>query len=215
MRTRAIFAVLAGASAVVAQTTIATTTIDVPGFPPQAVQVVQAGHNASQTTYLIKCASATAAASCPFGSGASVVVGPHTFDVDFSSDGTSFSEECSYSGTTSAECQAVEKSPSTTVSMKYEINPTNIAFAIVSSAAALTPASASATATGNASVPTGVSNINSTMTTMATVTAYGSGSPIASSTKHASTFNAAVPLAAGNVHWAVGGAALALALAAF
>jgi hypothetical protein len=210
MHSSTLFAVLAGATAVAAQI--------FPGIDPSTLDIETKGHDATHTTYVINCGSAIAQTDCPFPTpGATFVQGKSTMDLYYSAQGESLSVGCQYIGTTAAACVVSDVSGGTSFAVTTTVAASQLPVlpaaatgsATTDAATGASPAATTATATATATATTGATTLATTASSSSKTT--GSASGATQSASHSS--NAGMPQVTGNAGWAVGGVAMALALA--
>ncbi|KAJ5952305.1 uncharacterized protein N7479_010718 [Penicillium vulpinum] len=212
---------LAGATTALAAETV---TLFLPGFDQQQAVGKVIGTSGSMTKYLINCPDEVESDECGIPpNGVTVAQGPSTVSLWYGIYDITLVESCTYDSKT-AKCGATMDEHGTTSSSEESIAITDIP------GGAFMPVTITATGTDNASATTGASvsastaasTSGATLTTSAsTSTATGtstagesSDSSSAAATSATETGNAAMPMITGNVRWAAGGVAAALALAA-
>ncbi|EED16137.1 GPI anchored protein, putative [Talaromyces stipitatus ATCC 10500] len=214
----------------------AVTTLFIPGFDNQPLVASIIGGNAAATTYFIECAPGTDASDCGAGMGFTLTEGPKTAHIQMvysalSADvqcdlNTAASEaacvetvggaEANFPGTTSTTLSATDYAsafipvtitagsatgaPATTAASATA--PTATATGATSGASAATTAASTAASTGKAVTSAGLSTVASSATT-------GSASA-----KSSAVSTGGMPQVTGNAQWAMGGVAVAMALAA-
>ena len=135
---------------------------------------------------------------------------------------SAISQECDLQGTTRAACSVSYNAGSMTSTFSTAVDIATIPYGGYQEVR-ITTTSTGAAATTGASVATSTASSTGTSSSSSSGSSSGSGSATASSatgtaaTTSAQTSestNAAMPAVTGHAHWAVGGAAAALALAA-
>jgi len=186
----------------VAQSTVA---LFLPGFDSQPLQATIVTAGPSATTYVVACSPGTDATQCGVPSGITVVQGASMYQLSQAFADFTVVIDCSLGGTTGAVCSQYGKSPSTDVSLASSVitySASQITFLPV----------AITTGTLSTMLPT-----TSTMTPTLP-SAPSTGAILTSCTSAMSPpapkSTGGVPQVTGNAHWALGGAAVALALAA-
>ncbi|RHZ61137.1 putative GPI anchored glycoprotein [Aspergillus thermomutatus] len=200
-----------------------TVSLFLPYADPQSLVAEVLGSSGSATTYVVNCASTEQDCGMPSG-GFTVVQGASTMQQAYSYDDYYVSLGCKLGGTTSISCLVSQTDSSTTrvtaSAMTEDIGSLFLPVVVTGTASAGAPATtgasatagtASATATGSASA-TGKITL-ATSGASATSGAQATGSSASASASHSSSGNAAMPQITGNANWAIGGAAMALALA--
>ncbi|RHZ72655.1 hypothetical protein CDV55_108634 [Aspergillus turcosus] len=219
---RSLALLTATAATVAAQSTV---TLFMPYADPQSLVAEVIGSSDSATTYVVNCASAGEECGMP-SDGFTIVQGASTLHQAYSYDGYYAAYGCKLGGTTSISC-LISQTDSTSTHVVATVMTESIgsfflpvvvtgtatagAGAAATTGASVSAGTASATATGSAS-DTGKTTL-ATSGPSATSGAQATGSSASASTSHSSSGNAAVPQITGNANWAIGGAAMALALA--
>ncbi|CAI7623551.1 unnamed protein product [Penicillium glandicola] len=220
-------ALLAGATATIAAETV---TLFLPGFDPQEIVGKVIGTSASTTTYLIECGSSVDYDDCGIpADGMTVAQGSSTVSLGYSTGDITIAESCKYDST-SAKCGATFNEAGTTsawtstvaltdipgsVLMPVTITGTEIGTSSATTGASVSASTATSTTAGTLTTSASTSDSTATGTSTGTSTASDSSdSSNAAATSQTATGNAAMPMITGNAHWAAGGVAAALALAA-
>ncbi|KAF7116234.1 hypothetical protein CNMCM5793_004310 [Aspergillus hiratsukae] len=212
---RSLALLTATAATVAAESTVS---LFMPFADPQSLVAEVLGSSDSATTYLVNCASPGEECGMPT-DGFTIVQGPSTLQQTYSYNDYYAAYGCKLGGTTSISCQITQSDSTTThvaatamtesiasFFLPVVVTGTATAGAPATTGASVSAGTASATATGSASA-TG-------KTTLATgPSASGTQATASASTSHSSSGNAAMPQITGNANWAIGGAAMAMAVA--
>ncbi|KAJ9357757.1 putative GPI anchored protein [Paecilomyces variotii] len=202
-----------------------TVTLFLPGFDTQSMVASVVGSDATATTYALGCAPDVDSEDCGVPPGFTIVQGASTMDYVMSIPSEYVSMGCKLEGDVADCSETFSPSPAysypnpaeTTVSgisSYYQaVVVTTGAVAGAAATTGATPAANTASATGaaasaSASASSGFSTATSSKTS--------STSSASGTTKHASssTSTGGVPQMTGNASWMIGGAAVAIALAA-
>ncbi|KAF4254127.1 hypothetical protein KXW98_005894 [Aspergillus fumigatus] len=194
-----------------------TVSLFLPYVDTQSLVAEVLGSSASATTYRVNCVSAGDDCGIP-SSGFTVIQGASTVQQAYTYDDYNVAFGCNLGGTTSISC-LVSQTDSTTTHVTATAMITDIGSFFL-------PVVVTGTATAGAHATTGASVTGATpsatgQTTLATsgpsVTsgpqATGSSASASATPSHSSSGNAAIPQITGNANWAIGGAAMAMALA--
>ncbi|GAQ11965.1 hypothetical protein ALT_9286 [Aspergillus lentulus] len=177
------------------------------------------GSSGSATTYRVNCVSAGDDCDMP-GGGLTIIQDASTVQQMYSYDGYYAAYGCNLGDTTSISCQITQTDSTetqvTATAITTDIGSFFAPVVVTGTATAGAHATTGASVTGGAPSATGMTTM-ATSGPSATAGAQATGSsPSASasaSTSHSSSGNAAMPQITGNANWAIGGAAMAMALA--
>ncbi|GIK07397.1 hypothetical protein Aspvir_003060 [Aspergillus viridinutans] len=214
---RALTLLTATAATVAAESTVS---LFMPYADPQSLVAEVVGSSGSATTYVVNCASAGDDCGMP-SSGFTIVQGASTVQQTYSYDDYYAAYACNLDGTTSISCLISEMDSTTTrvtaTAMTTDMGSFFLPVVVTGTATAGAHATTGASVTGSTASATGKTTTLATSGPSATSGAQATGSSASASASasasHSSSGNAAVPQITGNVNWAVGGAAMAMALA--
>lgn len=209
---RALTLLTATAATVAAESTVS---LFLPYADRQSLVAEVVGSSDSATTYVVNCASA--GEDCPMpSSGYTIVQGPSTVKEGYSDADYYAGFDCKLGGTTSFSCLVSQVDNSTTQTsatvMTTDIGSFFLPVVVTGTATAGAHATTGASVTAGTASATGKTTL-ATSGPSATSGAQATGSSASASTSHSSSGNAAMPQIAGNANWAIGGAAMAMALA--
>ncbi|GIJ90700.1 hypothetical protein Asppvi_009661 [Aspergillus pseudoviridinutans] len=215
---RSLTLLTATAATVAAESTVS---LFMPYADSQSLVAEVVGSSGSATTYVVNCASAAETCGMP-PSGFTIVQGASTVQQTYSYDDYYAAYGCNLGGTTSISC-VVSMTDSTTTRVSATAITTDMGsfflpVVVTGTATAGAHATTGASVTGSTASVTGKTTL-ATSGPSATSGAQATGSSASASTSasasasHSSSGNAAVPQITGNANWAIGGAAMAMALA--
>ncbi|PKX91000.1 putative GPI anchored glycoprotein [Aspergillus novofumigatus IBT 16806] len=210
---RSLTLLTATAATVAAESTVS---LFMPYADPASFVAEVLGSSGSATTYRVNCASAGDDCGMP-SSGYTIIQGASTVKQIYSFDDYYVSYGCNLGGTTSISCLISQMDSTTTqvtdTDMTTDIGsfflPVVVTGTATAGAHATTPG---ASVTGGTPSATGKTTLASSGPS-ATSGAQATGSSASASPSHSSSGNAAMPQITGNANWAIGGAAMAMALA--